>query len=165
MIGSVKVHNLGWWFILVPAIAQSLILVTVATLLNNLAGDRSYPTTWFGPAPPHQLPPTLPQHVGNKEQPDERAQDGGGGGTDTDGDGDARDRNREARSTVAMKSRHSAREDFAEVTDLSLIDGNDWASRTTDLSLIDGNDWASRTSPGPSLVVNGLTTLTVVTAL
>jgi hypothetical protein len=145
----VKVHNLGWWFILVPAIAQSLILVAVATLLNNLAGDRSYPTTWFGPAPPHQLPPTLPQHVGNKEQADERAQDGGGGGTGTGGDGDARDRNREARSTVAMKSRHSA-EDFAEVTDLSFIDGNDWASRT---------------SPDPSRVVNGLTTLTVVTAL
>jgi hypothetical protein len=50
VIGSPKVVALGWMFILVPAVAGSVILVIVATLLNNMASDRSYPMSWLGRA-------------------------------------------------------------------------------------------------------------------
>jgi hypothetical protein len=56
VIGSPKVVALGWMFILVPAVAGSVILVIVATLLNNMASDRSYPMSWLG-RPPPPLPP------------------------------------------------------------------------------------------------------------
>lgn len=51
VIGSTKIRELGWMYILVPALAGSTVLVAFAVLLNNLSGDRSYPTSWTGPAP------------------------------------------------------------------------------------------------------------------
>ena len=46
-------------YILVPATAGSVVLMFVATALNNLAGDRSYPTSWLGPQPAKTVPPVV----------------------------------------------------------------------------------------------------------
>eukprot|EP00037_Helgoeca_nana_P005807 m.54184 g.54184 ORF g.54184 m.54184 type:complete len:156 (+) comp16750_c0_seq1:218-685(+) len=61
VIGSQKVKDLGWMYVLVPALSGSILLVAAAVLLNNLAGDRSYPKGWLGLAPT-RLPRAESQH-------------------------------------------------------------------------------------------------------
>ena len=46
VIGSDKVHKSGFWYVLTPSMAGSMILLLVALLVNNLASGRRYPETW-----------------------------------------------------------------------------------------------------------------------
>lgn len=45
VIGSEKVQNLGFLYILSPVLTGSLILLAVALIFNNLTPNRKYPTT------------------------------------------------------------------------------------------------------------------------
>lgn len=47
VIGGTKIHNLGYFYALVPAGASALILLIVALVVNNLAKERKYPEYWF----------------------------------------------------------------------------------------------------------------------
>jgi len=47
VIGSSKVHDLGFVYVLVPATVGPLILLIVALLVNNLAASRRYPEIWW----------------------------------------------------------------------------------------------------------------------
>jgi len=49
VIGSDKVHNLGYAYTLYPVLAGALILLVVALLVNNLSSNpkRHYPTYWY----------------------------------------------------------------------------------------------------------------------
>jgi len=47
VIGSPTIHNLGWWYVLIPATLGPLILLAVAVLVNNIPETRRYPEIWF----------------------------------------------------------------------------------------------------------------------
>jgi CBS-domain-containing membrane protein len=47
VIGSAKIHSLGFWYVLMPATAGPLILLIVALLVNNIPASRRYPEIWF----------------------------------------------------------------------------------------------------------------------
>jgi len=47
VIGSAKIHSLGFWYVLMPATAGPLILLLVALLVNNIPASRRYPEIWF----------------------------------------------------------------------------------------------------------------------
>lgn len=47
VIGGVKVHNLGFFYAILPAGAGAIILLIVALLVNNLSKHRKYPEYWF----------------------------------------------------------------------------------------------------------------------
>ena len=47
VIGSAKIHNLGFWYVLMPATVGPLILLVVALLVNNIPASRRYPEIWF----------------------------------------------------------------------------------------------------------------------
>lgn len=47
VIGSAKVHALGYLYVLVPVGAGALLMLTVAVILNNLRKDKQYPKFWF----------------------------------------------------------------------------------------------------------------------
>ena len=47
IIGGTKIHDLGYFYALVPAGASALILLIVALIINNLAKQRKYPEYWF----------------------------------------------------------------------------------------------------------------------
>ena len=47
VIGGAKIHNLGYFYALVPAGAGALFLLVVALIVNNLAKERRYPDYWF----------------------------------------------------------------------------------------------------------------------
>jgi CBS-domain-containing membrane protein len=47
VIGSEKIHQLGYLYALIPAGLGALILLVVALVVNNLAGTRRYPEVWF----------------------------------------------------------------------------------------------------------------------
>ena len=49
VIGSDKVHNLGFAYILCPVLAGCLIMLLVALVVNNLSGNpkRHYPVYWY----------------------------------------------------------------------------------------------------------------------
>jgi CBS-domain-containing membrane protein len=47
VIGSAKIHNLGFWYVLMPATVGPLILLAVALLVNNIPASRRYPEIWF----------------------------------------------------------------------------------------------------------------------
>lgn len=47
VIGGTKIHNLGFFYALVPAGAGAVILLIVALIVNNLAKERKYPEYWF----------------------------------------------------------------------------------------------------------------------
>ena len=47
VIGSEKIHNLGYLYVFVPTLAGVLVLLMTALLVNNLAGERRYPEYWF----------------------------------------------------------------------------------------------------------------------
>ena len=45
--GSDVVHDLGFYYAIVPAGLGALILLAVALVTNNLAANRRYPKSWF----------------------------------------------------------------------------------------------------------------------
>ena len=47
VIGGAKVHNLGYFYAVVPAGSGAVILLIVALLVNNLSKNRKYPEYWF----------------------------------------------------------------------------------------------------------------------
>jgi len=47
VIGSEKIHALGFWYVLVPVGAGVLIMLIVALIVNNIAKSRKYPEFWF----------------------------------------------------------------------------------------------------------------------
>jgi len=47
VIGSPEIHNLGFFYVLVPATIAPLILLVIALLVNNLPKSRRYPEIWF----------------------------------------------------------------------------------------------------------------------
>lgn len=47
VIGSQKIHDLGFVYVLMPVTLGCLILLLVALVLNNLAPSRRYPEIWF----------------------------------------------------------------------------------------------------------------------
>jgi len=45
VIGSEKIKDLGYWFVLTPVASGVLILLAVALIFNNLTPNRKYPTS------------------------------------------------------------------------------------------------------------------------
>ena len=44
--GGASVHQLGWWYPLLPIGAGSVVMLIIAILVNNLARHRRYPRYW-----------------------------------------------------------------------------------------------------------------------
>ena len=47
VIGSEKVHALGFWYVLMPVGVGVIIMLIVAVIINNIAKDRRYPEFWL----------------------------------------------------------------------------------------------------------------------
>jgi CBS-domain-containing membrane protein len=47
VMGGKNIHELGYWYVLMPVGAGALILLIVALLVNNLATKRQYPEFWW----------------------------------------------------------------------------------------------------------------------
>jgi CBS-domain-containing membrane protein len=47
VIGSQKIHDLGYLYAIIPAAAGALIMLAVALLINNVPKNRRYPQFWF----------------------------------------------------------------------------------------------------------------------
>jgi CBS-domain-containing membrane protein len=47
VIGSQKIHNLGYLYVLIPAGVGPFIMLTVALLVNNIPKNRRYPEFWL----------------------------------------------------------------------------------------------------------------------
>ncbi len=47
VIGSPKIHNLGYLYAVIPAGSGALIMLVVAVLINNIPNTRQYPEYWF----------------------------------------------------------------------------------------------------------------------
>ncbi len=47
VIGSEKIHDLGFFYVLIPVGVGVLIMLVVALFVNNLANSRKYPEFWF----------------------------------------------------------------------------------------------------------------------
>lgn len=47
VIGSDTVHNLGFWYVLMPATLGPLLLLLVGLLVNNIPASRRYPEIWL----------------------------------------------------------------------------------------------------------------------
>ena len=47
VIGSQKIHDLGFYYVLMPVGAGALIMLIIALLINNLCKTRKYPEFWF----------------------------------------------------------------------------------------------------------------------
>ncbi len=47
VIGGPKIHQLGYFYALMPVAAGALIMLAVALIVNNLAPTRRYPEYWF----------------------------------------------------------------------------------------------------------------------
>ncbi|OGG95444.1 MAG: hypothetical protein A2508_10135 [Candidatus Lambdaproteobacteria bacterium RIFOXYD12_FULL_49_8] len=47
VIGSDNLHNLGYFYALIPALSGALVMLVVALLVNNLAPTRKYPMYWL----------------------------------------------------------------------------------------------------------------------
>ncbi len=46
VIGSSKIHALGFLYVLMPVAAGAAIMLVIALLVNNIPGSRRYPDTW-----------------------------------------------------------------------------------------------------------------------
>ena len=44
IIGTEKIKNLGYFYVLSPVLTGSLILLTIALIFNNITPNRRYPT-------------------------------------------------------------------------------------------------------------------------
>ncbi len=47
VIGSQKIHDLGYLYALIPAGLGALIMLVIALLVNNIPKNRKYPEFWF----------------------------------------------------------------------------------------------------------------------
>jgi len=47
VIGSPQIHDLGYFYVLVPATAGSVLLLLVALVVNNIPDSRRYPEIWL----------------------------------------------------------------------------------------------------------------------
>lgn len=47
VIGSEKVHDLGFLYVLFPVFTGVVIMLIVALIVNNIAGSRKYPEFWW----------------------------------------------------------------------------------------------------------------------
>lgn len=47
VIGSEKIHALGFFYVLVPVASGALLMLAVALLVNNIPGTRRYPEFWI----------------------------------------------------------------------------------------------------------------------
>jgi CBS-domain-containing membrane protein len=47
VIGSDKIHALGYFYMVVPVGIGALIMLTVALLVNNIPKNRRYPHFWI----------------------------------------------------------------------------------------------------------------------
>jgi CBS-domain-containing membrane protein len=47
VIGSSRIHDLGYLYALIPAGLGALIMLVIALIVNNMAGQRRYPEYWF----------------------------------------------------------------------------------------------------------------------
>jgi CBS-domain-containing membrane protein len=47
VIGSQKIHNLGYLYVIIPAGSGAVIMLIVALLINNIPKSRQYPEYWF----------------------------------------------------------------------------------------------------------------------
>lgn len=47
VIGSEKIHNLGFYYVIIPIAASASIMLMVALIVNNLCRTRKYPEFWF----------------------------------------------------------------------------------------------------------------------
>ncbi len=47
VIGSEKIHDLGFLYVFVPVGAGAMIMLIVALVVNNIAKSRRYPEFWF----------------------------------------------------------------------------------------------------------------------
>ena len=47
VIGSERIHDLGYFYVLIPATVGPLLLLLVALLVNNIPGTRRYPEIWL----------------------------------------------------------------------------------------------------------------------
>lgn len=47
VIGSDKIHDLGFFYVLAPVGVGVVIMLLVALIINNLAASRRYPEFWF----------------------------------------------------------------------------------------------------------------------
>ncbi len=47
VIGSNKIHALGFFYVLIPATVGPIILLIVALAVNNIPASRRYPEIWF----------------------------------------------------------------------------------------------------------------------
>jgi CBS-domain-containing membrane protein len=45
--GSEKIHDLGYWYTIVPVGVGATIMLAVALLVNNIPGKRKYPEFWL----------------------------------------------------------------------------------------------------------------------
>ncbi|MEE4357988.1 MAG: HPP family protein [Desulfococcaceae bacterium] len=47
VIGSEQIHNLGYFYVIMPVGAGAFIMLLVALLINNIPKTRKYPEFWF----------------------------------------------------------------------------------------------------------------------
>lgn len=47
VIGSQQIHDMGFFYCLIPVTLGSLILLAVALVVNNIPASRRYPENWF----------------------------------------------------------------------------------------------------------------------
>ncbi len=47
VIGSERIHGLGFWYLLFPVGCGVMVMLVVALVINNIAKNRKYPEFWF----------------------------------------------------------------------------------------------------------------------
>ncbi len=47
VIGSERIHDLGYFYVVVPAFLGPVLLLVVGLLVNNIPSSRRYPEIWF----------------------------------------------------------------------------------------------------------------------
>lgn len=47
VMGGKAIHALGYWYVLMPALAGAVLMLVVALVVNNLAPTRRYPVYWW----------------------------------------------------------------------------------------------------------------------
>jgi len=47
VIGSERIHELGYGYVLIPALVGPVIMLAVALLVNNIPENRRYPEFWY----------------------------------------------------------------------------------------------------------------------
>ncbi|MGD9975813.1 MAG: HPP family protein [Desulfatirhabdiaceae bacterium] len=47
VIGGDSIHNLGYWYVLMPTALGAVIMLIIALIVNNISGNRRYPEFWL----------------------------------------------------------------------------------------------------------------------